>query len=663
SKGEDVVRNKPLLGGASIEVEDRVPEFRAQRPVATTATVITDVTSESIINTPKVGGASVEVGKGEDVVRSKALVGGASAEVSKREDVISRQQPVATKTNTVNEAPNEGQLHASRYYGPIHNADSLAHAQELAHDPRYVTSNEGKKAAAIAEKAAATKLAQEKIAEDRAAAQAKDANAPAEKGVFLEANSVIRGELVGHKAAPLQANAPVGARATATPGTPTTTLSTNDIVLKIDTRVGAETTRAQGVEKTLQDNIDKKADQTDVATNTRKLVAVDTQSMEAQQRSIDNKTNITALTTTVGTKADQTALDAVKTDVATTRSNLNTQVVAVEDKLKLKADQTALDAETTRATTAEQDNARGIMDNGVRISNLATDTDNRLSQKAEKQDVTDLTNRVGNDEFDIIRNKDRSEGNRLVIDGNTNRIANAETQLMTKASQAQVDSNTTAIQDETKRATAAEASKVDTTTYDAGQKAQDDKIADNKTAISTKADQTAVDANSKLISDNKTAISTKADQTAVDANSKLISDNKTAISTNAGEIRSIQNLQNTQGAYVQQMDTQVKSNTQTLAKHDKRISKNSADIAQNKRDIQDTRKELKRGLNNAAAMTGLHYKSDNSWALSTGTANGDGAAIAGGLQKGVTEHLNVNVQGSTSMDGGWMASVGLSGDF
>ncbi|MFT4290549.1 hypothetical protein [Enterobacter sp.] len=93
------------------------------------------------------------------------------------------------------------------------------------------------------------------------------------------------------------------------------------------------------------------------------------------------------------------------------------------------------------------------------------------------------------------------------------------------------------------------------------------------------------------------------------------------------------------------------------------ISQNSQKIDRNAKDIEDTRDDLKRGLNNAAAMSSLHYHSDNAWALSTGTANGDGAALAGGLQKGLTSHVAVNMQASTSFDSGWMAGAGISGDF
>ncbi len=113
----------------------------------------------------------------------------------------------------------------------------------------------------------------------------------------------------------------------------------------------------------------------------------------------------------------------------------------------------------------------------------------------------------------------------------------------------------------------------------------------------------------------------------------------------------------------QQNSRQVTDNSQRIDHNSQQIANNSQRIDRNQKEIDDTRNDLKRGLNNAAAMSSLHYHSDNAWALSTGTANGDGAALAGGLQKGITSHVAVNMQASTSFDSGWMAGAGISGDF
>lgn len=125
---------------------------------------------------------------------------------------------------------------------------------------------------------------------------------------------------------------------------------------------------------------------------------------------------------------------------------------------------------------------------------------------------------------------------------------------------------------------------------------------------------------------------------------------------NSASIRGVRSEVQTQGQFIQQ-------NRQVINQHSAQITANSKRIDQNSKDISDTRESLKRGLNNAAAMTGLHYHSNDSYAVSAGTANGDGAAIAGGLSKSITQHTAATMQGSTSQGGDWMASVGFSGDF
>ncbi|QGG09253.1 hypothetical protein [Enterobacter cancerogenus] len=129
----------------------------------------------------------------------------------------------------------------------------------------------------------------------------------------------------------------------------------------------------------------------------------------------------------------------------------------------------------------------------------------------------------------------------------------------------------------------------------------------------------------------------------------------------AGTVTEINQVNN---YYVAQSNNrQVADNSQRIENNSQRIESNNKAIDRNAREIDDTRDELKRGLNNAAAMSSLHYHSDNAWALSTGTANGDGAALAAGIQKGITRHVAVNMQASSSFDSGWMAGAGISGDF
>ena len=147
------------------------------------------------------------------------------------------------------------------------------------------------------------------------------------------------------------------------------------------------------------------------------------------------------------------------------------------------------------------------------------------------------------------------------------------------------------------------------------------------------------------------------------ATQQQVSNNKTAISSNTAAIRGVRSEQATQGEYIQRQANVINQHSVRIEQNSAAISRNSQRIDQNAKRIDDTREDLKRGLNNAAAMTGLHYHSNDAYALSAGTANGDGAALAGGLSHSLTDHTSATAQASSAMNGNWMASVGFSGDF
>lgn len=146
---------------------------------------------------------------------------------------------------------------------------------------------------------------------------------------------------------------------------------------------------------------------------------------------------------------------------------------------------------------------------------------------------------------------------------------------------------------------------------------------------------------------------------------RLETDTKTQdqVKKDADTIRTVRQEQIVQGNYVQAQSQVISHNSTRIDQNSAQIDQNTTQINKNKHDIEDTRDDMKRGLNNAAAMTGLHYHSNDAYAISAGTANGDGAALAGGLSHSLTTHTAATAQASTSMDGGWMASVGFSGDF
>ncbi len=181
---------------------------------------------------------------------------------------------------------------------------------------------------------------------------------------------------------------------------------------------------------------------------------------------------------------------------------------------------------------------------------------------------------------------------------------------------------------------------------------QETRDASQDTAISTA--QTRADEALQDAASNKDAIND---------NKGEINKNKQNISKNAVSIRDIRSEQTAQGEYVQRNAVAINQNTTRINQNAADIQHNSQRIDRNSQRIDDTRQQLKRGLNNAAAMTGLHYHSNDAYAISAGTSNGDGAALAGGLSHSITEHTAATAQASTSMDGGWLASVGFSGDF
>ncbi|HAV9602748.1 TPA: hypothetical protein JLG68_001361 [Escherichia coli] len=191
--------------------------------------------------------------------------------------------------------------------------------------------------------------------------------------------------------------------------------------------------------------------------------------------------------------------------------------------------------------------------------------------------------------------------------------------------------------------------KTDTTTQDAVKGLQLVQANQQRTAQQHVTEQPKDGVNG---ADGVTTIITKAD-TATQAK----------VASNSGEIRSIRKEQAAQGEYVQAQTQVINQHSSAIRSNTAQIERNSSQINRNKQDIEDTKQDLKRGLNNAAAMTGLHYHSNDSYAVSVGSANGEGAAIAGGLSHSITEHTAATVQASSSMDGGWMVSAGFSGDF
>ncbi|OQV43260.1 hypothetical protein BZ160_03810 [Pantoea vagans] len=177
------------------------------------------------------------------------------------------------------------------------------------------------------------------------------------------------------------------------------------------------------------------------------------------------------------------------------------------------------------------------------------------------------------------------------------------------------------------------------------------------------------DTDGQDISANRESIQTNAAR--IDAEGQDISINRESIQTNSARI-------NTNGQAIQYNAARIDTNGQAISTNRESIQHNSARIDQNSARlnsaeksirhnadrIDENSKKIKQIGDNAAAMSSLHFDANhNSWALSTGTANGEGAGFAAGIQKGVTEHSAVSIQASTDSYGGWMAGAGVHGDF
>ena len=361
---------------------------------------------------------------------------------------------------------------------------------------------------------------------------------------------------------------------------------------------------------------------------------------------------------TIAIKDATAHTDAVGTALNSRIVNLNGKVETV--KADVAANTTAIkdatahtDAVGTALNSRIDSTRQSVNQVKESVQTLAKDTDSRFADSASQIAATAKT---------IAENKAEQNDK---DDAQDHAVKTASD----KASQAQSDAqNATAI------ATVAEgvAHRLDNASnprYQSMIVARQQAIeASTATAIAT---PTPAALNARATSNSNNSTTTTIVKEEVDlATRQQVNDNRTTIqqhtteiAANSGAIREVRQQQTATGEYVQQMDQVVHQHSATLNQHSAQISENSKRIDHNSKEIASTKQDLKRGLNNAAAMTSLHYHSDNAWALSTGTSNGDGAALAAGVQKGLTEHMAVNVQASSSFDSGWMAGVGVSGDF
>ncbi|EAR6391615.1 hypothetical protein EU563_21820, partial [Salmonella enterica] len=309
-----------------------------------------------------------------------------------------------------------------------------------------------------------------------------------------------------------------------------------------------------------------------------------------------------ANTAAIGTKVDQATYDAgqkaqdkrltqVESDAFMTRVDLGDETSArkaADTKLQtgVDANKTAVAAETTRATAAEQANATAI---ATKVDQATYDA----GQKAQDKRLT----QVESDAFMT----------RIDLGDETSARKAADTKL-----QAGVDANKTAVAAETTRATGEEkrieglvstnqqsitanqtalAGKVDTTTYDAGQKAQDKRL----TQVESDAFMTRVDLGDETSA--RKAADTKL-QTGVDANKKAVAANQQGITANTNALTSKVDTttyaadQQAQNDTIDRHHQEIMGNTARLTADEAELHNDTSRITANESNIQANKTAL-----------------------------------------------------------------------
>ncbi|HAV1531546.1 TPA: hypothetical protein JG872_000356 [Enterobacter hormaechei subsp. xiangfangensis] len=364
---------------------------------------------------------------------------------------------------------------------------------------------------------------------------------------------------------------------------------------------------------------------TQIAANTNKLTT-----------KVDNTTYQAGLTSQKAVDAKQNADSALKLDKTTYQTGLTKQAAtdkAQDTTIATKADSATVTSEVTRATKAEAKLTADKADKSsvVTAQNTANQAVNGLKSKVEQSVYTaDKTAQKATD----------AAQSGLVASKADSSTVTAEVTRAKTAEQA----NTKLIQ-----------GKVDSSVFTADQKRQD-------TAIANKADKADVNSvHNEAVSAEKHAASNTKLIAKEDQQLTVVSGQ---VTSNSSSIRAIGQQQKTQGAYIQQQQKTLNNHEQRLNVLEHADHKRNAQVDKNKSDIAENRKQIKAVGNNAAAQASLHFNGNaDSWALSTGTYNGDGAAFAGGIQKSITEHAAVSVQFSASDSGDFMAGVGIHGDY
>lgn len=464
--------------------------------------------------------------------------------------------------------PNESIAHRDRYsMRPVHNPESLANAQRLAHNPLYSGTEIGQKASAVDENAVAHKLNQEAHHDERVAHQARYQSTPLlaqQEATQARANEATAHDNRGYAQAVAQSQEmaklladsdfnttpAVLAKSLKAPVTEHVPYSEAAIGTNLVGAAGAPVTRPE-LNTHLQPLVDKnqaqdaeiaaKANSADLQKTQRELSNLQNVADEAHNTANTNRGDIATLKTDVKGVQSDISKKADQSELATVKSQLNNQVVAVESKLNLKAAQSALDVVKTTANKNQQDinDHKGLISANTNAAKTAQD-------KADQNGQT-IANQVGL----IASNASAANTAKTTADNAVKAVQKVQGEVNTL--DGKVIANTTVL-----------SGKVDTATYDAGEKTQN-------SAIGLKADTTAVTALKATVDSNTQALGGKADAAAVTTLKASVDNNTQLIQSTATTMKSDEHLisANAQGVTdnhdaIQVNKTAIDTNAQSI---------------------------------------------------------------------------------------------------
>ena len=588
----------------------------------------------------------------------------ASPSVVNAPSLVPHAEPTVQQ-RTPDPVPNESIAHRDRYaMRPVHNPDTLAETQRLAHNPLYSGTEIGQKASAVDENAVAHKLNQKAHHDERVAHQARYQSTPLlaqQEAAQARANEAVAHDnrayakvavdaakredlkarvnevsahdnrgyaqavaqsqqmaklladpdfnatpavLADQTVAPKAEVAPRGEKGSVTGsgnGAPATTMTTTAVINAIDSRIDTQAQKQKGIDDAQDTVTATKADLVDLQKTQREVSNLQTVADEAHQTAYDNKADVATLKTDVKGVQSEVAKKADQSELATVKSQLNTQVATVESKLNLKADQSALDVVKTTADKNQQDinDHKGLISgnaNAVKTAQAKADQNGQaIANQAGLISANTNAAKTAQDKADQNGQTIANQAGLIASNTSTANTAKTTADNAVKAAQ-KVQGEVNTLDGKVTANANALTAKVDTTTYDAGQKAQDAAIGQKADTSTVTALKSSVDSNTQLI--QSTATTMKSDEHLISVNAQGVSDNHDAIQANKADIgtnksdiqKQAQQFTQLQSNVDQKVDTSTFTQRSTVV--DQRFADTAARIQQHKDDQDKVNKAM-----------------------------------------------------------------------